>query len=88
MKVVLFILIFIFLGLLDLFLWMLGFRLMGEDPDTVYNPDEDIIGFYILLFIFWILGLPVAICYYIWYFSRRIMISLIEIIMTSKNKEE
>ncbi len=80
--------IWIFGYLLTVFLFMLICRLEGDDPEDVYELDDNNVGIYILLILLWPIGLVIEILYFLYKFLKKWFVLAIEAIIAAKELKQ
>lgn len=80
--------IWIFGYLLTVFLLMLICRLEGDDPEDVYELNEDNVGIYVLLMLLWPIALVIEILYFLYKFLKTWFVLIIELIIARKEMKE
>lgn len=88
MKVLVIAGIWLFGYLSALFLLMLIFRLGGDDPEVVYELNEDNACIYLFLILLWPLGLAIEISYFLYKFLKKWFVVAIEVIVAAKELKE
>ena len=74
--------------LLTVFLFMLISRLEGDDPEDVYELDDDNAGMYIFLILIWPIALVIEILYFLYKFLKKWFVLAIEIIVAAKELKQ
>ena len=88
MKALIIVGVWLFGYLLALFLFMLIFRLEGDDPEDVYEINSDTAGMYLFLIFIWPIALVIEILYFLYQFLKKWFVLAIEVIVAAKELKQ
>lgn len=84
MKYVIFGVIWLFGFLLSIFFWLLIWRLAGDDPEDVYEPEVEWIPIYLSCLALWPFVLAAELSYFLYKFVKKWLVLAVETIVAIK----